>query len=818
MESFFQDVRLSFRMLFKKPGFTIVAVLTLALGIGANSTIFTLVNAVLLRPLPVEEPDRVVSVYATSQDGTRSSRFSYLNYLDYRDRNEALAGLAAQNLTPLTLGVAEESEPILGQIVSGNYFTVLGVRARRGRVFNQEDDRPGAERVAVISHSFHQRRFPAEPDLTGKTIYLNGDPFTVVGIIEKDFTGTSIGPFIDLWVPMMQTGSWMGPDWMGNRARAQLQMIGRLKPDLSREQAQANMITLAAQLSQEYKEENRADGVELIQSSLIEGRNRTAVAAFFAILLAVVGLVLLIACANVANLLLVRALGRRREMAIKLALGAGRFRLVRQFMTESILLALMGGAVGLLISLWAGNLLHSFNPLPTFPIQFDLSADARVIAFVFAASLVTGLALGIIPALRGTRPDLLTALKEETSAASSGSSKSRLRNTFVVAQIALSLLLLIGATLLLRSLQNAQATDPGFRAEKAFAMDFDLDLKGLSEEKGRQFYASMVERIRAIPGVESATIANRAPLDISTPTTGVLVEGYQPPPGKTAIAISSYRVGDDYFGTMAIPLVGGRDFTERDSKDAPGVVIINQQMARRYWPDENPIGKRFRLVAQAAQNMREKTVEVIGVAKDSKYRTLSEDETPHIYLPFLQSYEPGMTLLVRAAGDTQQMMRTVRAELQTLDKDPQAFFARTMFEHMAVVLAPGQIAATLFAVFGLVALALAIIGIYAVMAYSVTERTREIGIRMALGAKPSDVFKLVVGSGLLLSAIGIAIGLAAAFALTRFLASLLVGVSATDPITFAAIPLLFTLVALLACYLPARRAMRVDPTVALKYE
>ncbi|HEX5736632.1 MAG TPA: ABC transporter permease [Blastocatellia bacterium] len=812
------DIRLSLRSLFKRPGFTVVAVLTLALGIGANSTIFTLVNAVLLRPLPVEEPDRVVSVYATSPDGARSSRFSYLDYVDYRDRNEVLAGLAAQNLTPITLGVAEGAEPILGQIVSGNYFTVLGVGARLGRVFTAEEDRQGSERVAVVSHSFHQRRFPAEPDVTGKIIYLNGDAFTVIGIIEKDFTGTSIGPFIDVWVPMMQTGNWMGPDWMGNRARAQLQMIGRLKPDVSRDEAQANMSTLAAQLAQEYKEPGRADGVELTQSSLIEGRRRTAVAAFFAILLAVVGLVLLIACANVANLLLVRALSRRREMAIKLALGAGRFRLMRQFMTESLLLALAGGGAGLLISLWAGNLLHNFNPLPSFPIQFDLSADARVIAFVFAASLVTGVALGIIPALRGTRPDLLATLKDETSSVGSGSSKSRLRNVFVVAQISLSLVLLIGATLLVRSLQNSQAIDPGFRPENAFAMDFDLDLKGFSEEKGREFYARMIERVSAVPGVEAAAIADRAPLDISTTTTGVLIEGYEPPAGKTAIPISAYTVGPGYFGTTAIPLVGGRDFTVRDDKDAPQVVIINQQMALRYWPNENPIGKRFRLAAQSAQKLPEMIVEVIGVARDSKYRTLSEEATPHVYLPFLQSYKPGMTLIVRVAGDTRQMMRTVRAELQRLDKDPQAFFPRTMFEHMAVVLAPGQIAATLFAIFGLLALALAVVGIYAVMAYSVTERTREIGIRMALGAKPSDVFKLVVGKGLILSAIGTIIGLAAAFALTRFLAGLLVGVSATDPATFAAIPALFTLVALLASYLPARRAMRVDPLAALKHE
>ncbi len=812
------DVRLSFRMLLKKPGFTLVAVLTLALGIGANSTIFTLVNAVLLRPLPIEEPDRVVSVYATSQDGTRSSRFSYLNYLDYRDRNETLGGLAAQSLTPLTLGVADGSEPILGQIVSGNYFSLLGVRARIGRAFAPEEDRAGAERVVVVSHSFHQRRFPAEPDLTGKTIYLNGDPFTVIGVIEKDFTGTSIGPFIDVWVPMMQTGNWMGPEWMENRKDAKLQLIGRLKPGLSRDEAQANMSTLAAQMATQYPETNKSQGAELTQASLIEGRRRTAVAAFFAILLAVVGLVLLIACANVANLLLVRAIGRRREMAIKLALGASRFRLVRQFMTESILLALMGGAAGLLISLWVGNLLHNFNPLPTFPIQFDLSADARVIGFSLAASLLTGLILGIIPALRGTRPDLLAALKDETSSSTSGSSKSRLRNAFVVAQISVSLLLLIGATLLVRSLQNAQAIDPGFRAENAFAMDFDLDLKGFNQEKGIRFYASMVERVRALPGVESAALANRAPLDISTPTTDVMINGYQPPPGKSAIPISFYRTGPGYFETMAIPLVAGRDFNERDTKEAPQVVVVNQQMAQRYWPDENPVGKRFRLVAQAARSLPEKTVEVIGVAKDSKYRTLSEEETPHIYLPFLQDYEAGMTLLVRTTGDTRQMMRAVRAELQTLDKDPQAFFARTMHEHTSVVLAPGQIAATLFAVFGLIALVLAMIGVYAVMAYSVTERTREIGIRIALGAQPSHVFKLVVGNGMILSAIGTAIGLAGAFALTRFLTGLLVGVSAIDPITFAAIPVLFTLVALLACYLPARRAMRVDPLAALKHE
>jgi predicted permease len=821
MRSLLQDLRYGVRVLFKSPGFTAMTVLTLALGIGANATIFSLVNAVLLRPLPVADSQQVMSVYATRPDGTRSARFSYADYKDYRDRNDVFSGLVAANLTPITLGTGEQSEPVLGETVSGNYFQILGVRMAFGRAFLPEEERRGDERVVVVSHDFWRRRFGSAQDLLGQTLHLNGDQFTVVGIADKEFTGTSLGPSIDLWVPAEQTLAWLGPDWSANRSNAQFRLTGRLKPDVTREQAEAQMNIILGQLAAAYPELHQGKGIELLPASLLEGRRRTAVTAFSAILLVMVGLVLLVACANVANLLLARAVGRRREIAIRQALGASRLRLIRQLMTESVLLALTGGAAGLLVSAWASNLLFRFNPLPTFPLHVDLSIDMRVLAFSLLVSLATGVVLGLVPAFQGSGVDLVTTLKDEAGSLAGGTRKSRLRSLFIVVQVALSLVLLVGAGLLVRSLARMQAVNPGFNPANMLAMDFDLDLKGMSAEQGTRFYQAMLERIEAVPGVTGVALANRAPLDISTPTTGVQLEGFEPPPGKPSLQISFYRVSPKYFQTLSIPLMRGRDFSRQDSEGAAPVVIINETMASRFWPGEDPTGKQLRLAPEKTRDGREmkaRTLEIIGVARDSKYRSLSEEATPHIYLPFYQDYEAGMTLLVRTSGDPKLMFATVRRELQALDKDPQGFFARTMFEHMEVSLAPGRIAATLFALFGGLALVLASVGIYGVISYSVTQRTHEIGIRMALGAQVRDILGLIIGQGMLLTLIGIGLGLIASFALTRFLSNLLFGVSATDPLTFITVAAVLAAVALLACYVPARRAIKVDPMEALRYE
>jgi macrolide transport system ATP-binding/permease protein len=817
-----QDLRYSARMLMKHPGFTIVVVLTLALGIGANTAIFSLANAVLFRPLHVAEPERVMSLYSIAQDGTQSNRFSWLDYLDHRERNEVFSGMSAQMQTLLTFGERDQVEQIFGEVATGNYFSLLGLRTILGRTFNADEDQPGAEPVTVISFNFWQRRFGGDPSVIGRTVHFNGELFTIIGVLQAGYTGTRVIPAVEAWVPLQRSGTWLGPDWQTNRAAPSLQVVGRLKPGVTREQAQAAMTVVTRQLAQAYPTTNKAIGVALERTSLAEGRRRSMISTFLTILLAVTGLVLLIACANVANLVLVRSIGRQRELAVRQALGASRARLVRQFLTEGVLLALLGGATGLLISVYAASRLLDFNPVPTFPLKFDLSVDLRVLGFSLLVSLLTGLLLSLAPLMRLKKFDLLSALKEDARSGASNPQKARLRNFLAVGQTALSLVLLIGAGLLLKSLQNMQEAEPGFDPNNVIAMDFDLSLKGLNEEQGRRYYQTMLERISALPGVESVSLSNRAPLDISTPTLGAQIEGHFPPPGKENIPLSFYRITPGYFQTMKISLVKGRDLTARDNERSPRVAIINETLARQFWPTEEVIGKRFRVAAQsvriAGEINTEGEVEIIGVAKDSKYRTLGEDPTPLVYLPFWQNYNDGMALLVRSAGAPKQMIRTVQGELLLLDKQPQGFFARTMHEHMAVVLAPGKIAATLFGLSGLLALLLASIGLYGVISYSVRQRIQEMGIRMALGARPSDIFKMVVGQGLRIALVGIAVGLAAALALTRFLSSLLFAVSATDPVTFGAASLLLVVVALLACYLPARRATKVDPLVALRYE
>ncbi len=817
MQTLFQDLRYGARMLRKQPGFTLIAVLTLALGIGANTTIFSLANAVLLRPLPVAEPERVMSVYSVAADGTRSGRFSWLDFADYRAQNAAFAGLSAQMQTLLMLGAGEQAEPIFGEVADGHYFALLGVNAALGRTFTPDDDKTSANRVAVISFTLWQRRFAGDPAVIGQTIHLNGVAFTIIGVAKAGYTGTRVVPPVEAWVPLQQSGTWLGADWQTNRAQAALQVTGRLQPGVSRAQAQAALQTIAQRLAQTYPARNNPTGaaprIELERTSLAEGRRRTLISAFVALLLAVTGLVLLLACANVANLLLVRAAGRRREMAVRQALGASRWRLLRQAVTEGVLLALPGGLLGVALSLYAGNWLSDVSPIPTFRLQFDLSVDRRVLVFSLLLSLLTGVVLSVAPALQFGKPELVAALKDD--ARSGGNPhKARLRNFLVVAQTAISLLLLIGAGLLLRSLQNMQSASPGFDPNNVVALDFDLSPKGFNEEQGQRYFQTMRERIARLPGVEAVSLSNRAPLDISTPTAGVQIAGHFPPPGRMDIPLSFYRITPGYFQTLKIPLAQGRDFSERDHASAPRVAVINETMARRYWPGVDALGQRFRLTAKSANQ----EIEIIGIAKDAKYRTLGEEPTPLAYLPFAQNYDEGMTLLVRATAASEQVMRAVRGELLAFDQNAQGFFARTMHEHMAVVIAPGQIAAAIIGLSGVIALLLAALGLYGVMAYAVSQRLPELGLRLALGAQARDIYRLILGQGVRLALLGIGAGWLAAAGLTRFLASLLFGVSALDPLVFAGVALLLALVAALACWLPARRATKIDPLMALRTE
>ena len=822
MDTLLQDIRYTLRVLGKKPGFAAVAILSLALGIGANVAVFSLVNSVLFKPMPVKEPERLAALYTTEAQSRIPSGFSYPDYVDYRDNSEVFTDLMGFTGMPLNLSAGgDQPELIWGEIVTGNYFSGLGVEPVVGRSFMPEEDlTPNSHPVAVISYSFWQRRFSSDPDIAGKTIKLNNHDFTIVGVAPFGFTGAKFLGFIpDAWVPVMMHGQVM-PDSeqiLTRRASRFLSLRGRLKEGVSLDEAEAAMNTRARQLEQAYPETNKNLTVNVVDGStkvepFITVTGVLPIISFM--MMAIVGLVLLIACANVANLLLARATGRRREVAIRLALGASRTRLIRQLLTESTILSIAGGGLGLLMALWVGDLMMAYYPVLDFTTiepAYDLSLDWRVIGFALAVSIITGFVFGMAPALQASKPDLVPTLKGETSGIG-GPRRFGLSNMLVIAQVALSLILLITAGLFIRSVQNAEQIDPGFDTQNIMLSSVDLGLQGYTEAKGKDFYKHLVERVSALPGVESAAVAFPLPLDAYDYGTRVDIEGYQPPPDEGRVRLGYTIAGPGYFRAMGTRLIDGREFTERDSTDAPRVVIINETMASRYWPGQSPIGKRIRV-----GNERNPFSEVVGLAEDGKYTTLGEAPTPYMFVPLGQNYDGRMTLVVRGAR-APQLMPAIRQEVRALDETLPLFGAKSIQEFMTRSLSGAQFAATLVTLFGVLAMLLAAVGIYGVMNYSVSTRTREIGIRMALGANRVEVLKMILKQGMSLAGIGVVIGLALAFVLTRMMTSLLFGVSATDQITFIAISLLLAVVALAACYIPARRATRVDPMVALRHE
>jgi predicted permease len=838
MNTLWQDLRFGVRMLLKRPGFTLIAVLTLALGIGANTAILSTVNSFILRPLPVTDPEELVqSFWGSRKDPEVWNWFSYPNYADLRDQNRVFSGMFAMAMIPAGFSDSanrqgsERGEIIWGETVSGNYFDVLGVKAALGRTFLPEEDHtPNTHPVVVLGHAFWQERFNSDESVVGRTVYLNGNPFTVIGVAPATFKGMKFAVSQQFWIPLtMSTRFGMGEGWQTEAGRGwrYLQVFGRLKAGMTMKQAEADLNIIAENLGKLYPNTNADSKVQVV--SELDGRF-AEVAGFLnfvsVIALVVAGLVLLAACANVANLLLARAGARSREIGIRLAIGAGRLQIVRQLLVESLLLALLGGALGILFAFWGTDLIHASIPPLHVPIDLDFSPDLLVLKWMMIVTLLTGVIFGLAPALIASRTDLVSVLKSDATGQGQvrGQGQMRhgkrwnLRGLLVIVQVAISIIVLVCAGLFIRSLALVRNADPGFRAENLITVRLAPGLLGYGDAEGKRFFSELLRRVESQPGVRAASLALNLPLENNNAQRGpVLREGELQPPPNQGLVVEANVVAPKYFETMGTPLVLGRDFTERDNDDAPHVAIVNQEFARRlYGGEQNALGKRFRASGQESP-----LLEIIGIAKDGRYISLFESQRPCIFLPEYQSsYESQVRLLVSAAAATElkAVAESVRREIARIDSRVPVFGLQMAEQNLAYAYWPPRLAAGLATAFGLLALILAMMGLYSVMTYAVSRRTREIGIRVALGAQGSDVLKLVIGQGMILVIAGIAIGLIGAFALTRVLSSLLFGVSATDPPTFIVITFLLMMIALLGCWVPARRATKVDPMTALRCE
>jgi len=817
MTNLLQDLRYALRLIARKPALTALAVVSLGLGIGVNTSIFTVVNAVVLRDLPFARPDELVEVYTTSPDDLGAySTSSVPDYLDYRQQNDVFSGLAAHCSYPLTYDDGETTELLMGEIVSGNFFDVLGVDAALGRTFLPEEDQtPRA--VVVLGHVFWQRRFGGDPSVLGRTLRINGQAFEVVGIVPESFHGTLAVFRSDLWVPLAMVDQVSMDPLLERRGSRTLILKGRLKPGVTIEQAQAQLETIARRLAAEYPETNEEYGVNLVPSRdvVLNPSFDTPVFSAAAVLMIVVALVLLIACSNIANLLLAQASDRRKEIALRLALGSGRGRLIRQLLTESLLIAFISALGSLLFATWTARLLVGFRPPIPIPMALDLGVDHRVLGFTLLLAVVTGVLCGLAPALQASRAELVPALKDEAAALGRGYRRFGLRNLLVISQVMTSTLLLIGAGLFIRSLMSAQAIDPGFTLRKGVTAAVMPRLGGAyTDAEARVLYRQLRERAATLPGVRSATLAEFLPLGLAASTRDVYVEGHELPAGENAPEIDAMSIGPAYFRTMGIPLLGGRDFTEHDDASAPGVVIVNETMARQSWPAEEPLGKRLRF--GDAEDAR--IYEVIGVARDGKYRTLGEAPRPYLYTSMAQEDDSFIVTLIVASNAEAQTVAMVRQLLDEMAPRLPIFEIKSLSQHLEIMFFLPRMGAGLLAGMGLLGLLLASVGLYGVVAYAVARRTREVGLRMALGASRGQVLRMVIREGMILVAMGTALGIGLALAATRALEGLLYGVTASDPATFVTVPVFLLGVSLLANFLPARRATGIDPIQALRYE
>jgi putative ABC transport system permease protein len=826
MGTFWSDLRYALRTLAQRPGFTAVAALTLALGIGANTAIFSRIDATLLRKPAFADPDRLALVWGKSgEQGFSELPLSLPNFLDLRAQSRVFEELAAWVTDRINLSGGNEPEQLQYALVTSNFFTVLGVRPVAGRAFLPAEEQPGCPRIVVLSHSLWQRRFGGAPDLVGRSVTLDGVPHEVVGILPAGFRFASFPRETDVWMPF-------GLDPFQGRRYARgaksLGAVGRLKQGVALSQAQADLDTVAGRLEQEHPDLNKGLGLRAVP--LQEQAVRNMRPALF-VLLGAVSFVLLIACANVASLLLARATSRRREMAVRAALGAGRLRLVRQLLTESVCLALAGGLLGLTLASWAGDLLAYLAQRGSSPFvpytapEAAFSLDARVLGFTFLLSVLTGVLFGLVPALQASRTDLSEALKEGGLRGTGLLRHGRARSVLVVAEVALSLTLLVGAGLLLKSFLRLVEVPPGFRPEHVLTMDASLPQSRYDGAAVARFYRQLLERVSALPGVESAGAVTLLPLSGEDSSTGFFVEGQPPPPPAERPHTHHRAVSAGYFQALGVELVQGRGFTDADSDGAPRVAIVNQTMARRLFPGADAVGKRVALDFEAMHFYQDRPPDldipaglrtIVGVAADVRHAGLDLPAVPEMYVPYLQQPARDMTLVVRSTLDPGVVAEAVAREVRALDKDQPVSNVRTMSQLLGESVAAQRFNLELLGAFAVLALVLAAVGLFGVVSYGVGQRTHEIGVRMALGAQARDVLRLVVGQGMGLVLLGLVLGLGASWGLTRFLSSLLFEVSATDPAVFAGVSALLAAVALAASVLPGRRAMSVDPAVALR--
>jgi predicted permease len=803
-----QDLKYGLRMLAKNPGFTVLVVITLALGIGANSTIFSWINSTLLDPIPgVADTSQLVSVMRGERSEHPTPPFSYPDYVDLRARSQSFSGLLAYHDDYVSLTGTNKPERIYGAFVSVDYFEVLGMRPILGRGFRPvEEENPGGLPAIVISYALWQTHFGADPSIIGKSIQINRRLGTIVGVAPQEFQGCKTGLRTDLWFPLVYWGN----DFR-ERDNHWLQILGRLKPRVNRRQAEEELDLQMRRIVEQYPDSHRGPN-QITLDPLWRSPFGANVYMYkgLPMLLALAAVLLLLACANVANLLLVRSVARRREVALRLSMGAGRWRLVRQLLVESLLLALLGGGLAVLLTNWtAGTFAAFFPPTSNLPLTINGRADRIVLAVTILISILTALIFGILPALRASSSAPITVLKEEAGSMSGGIHKSRLSRALVVAQISLSLLLLICAGLFARSLQNAQRADPGFDPSHVLIASYELGPLGYSEAQGIAFHRQLLSKLSTLPGVESVTLADFSPLSFTIHSDYIHPDGYFPQPGES-MEVSRGIVGPNYLRTMRTPIITGRDFTEQDMEKSQPVAIVNQAFVDRYWPGQDAIGKRI--------NIYDEWFNVVGVARNGKYRRLVYAPEPVFLQPLYQRYRDLVMIHARVSGDPQSYAAEVERAVHQLNADLPVFGVTTLKSSMQLGSVFERLAGTFAGAFGLLAVVLAAVGIYGVIAYTTRQRTHEIAIRMALGAQRADVFRLVLGQGLLLTLTGLAAGIAISLALTRYLRSELYGVTTSDLWTYAAVTFLLCLVSLVACYIPARRATKVDPMVALRYE